>query len=703
MNRKIFKRRFWYLVVITLLAFILSGTNASAEVIIDNGNSGTSYTGLWTPSSGSGYYGSNSLFARPDATYIWQFDSQPPGEYEVLMWWTSVETRGSSIPVEIVTADGIVSTTIDQTENGGQWNSLGTYRFDGTGGSVTITASGQLLPDGRTVSTCADAVRFVENIPDFKFDTDGTNVSSTGLWKQSGGSNSYGAPSLYARPDATFTWDFNAAPPGYYEVLLWWTTVSTRGSSIPVEIVTADGIVSTTIDQTEKGGQWNSLGTYRFDGTGGRVTITASNELLPDGTTASTCADAVRFILDNTNLPPNASITSIVPNPANNGEMVTFTGAGSDPEDGDVFVCSWNSNIDGLLSNEMSFSKSDLSEGIHEISFRVQDSDESWSAPATETLIVGTPPPNAIIDSMTPNPANINTSVAFVGHGETAVGSITGFLWTSSIDGEISTDASFSTSSLSAGTHTISFTVYNNATPSLPVTQQLVVDVEVPDFKFDTGGTNVSSTGLWKQSSGSNSYGAPSLFARPEATFTWDFNAPPPGYYEVFLWWTTVSTRGSAIPVEIVTAEGIISTTVDQTVNGGQWNSLGTYRFDGTGGSVTITASDELLPDGTTVSTCVDAVRFQYVSASNNTPENIYVVDAYGTTSYVWDRIVTMLEGLGATEDSGVWHYYNPDKDATYFIREVKTLQGYEQALKEEGSHVIYNGHSNYGLGATFV
>ena len=226
--------------------------------------------------------------------------------------------------------------------------------------------------------------------------------------------------------------------------------------------------------------------------------------------------------------------------------------------------------------------------------------------------------------------------------------------------------------------------------------------VVVPaDIIIDNGEPGSSYTGTWTDSSGTNSYGTTSVFARPEATFTWDFDAPLPGYYEVFLWWTTTTTRGSFIPVEIVTAEGIISTTIDQTVNGGQWNSLGTYRFDGTGGSVKITASDELLPDGTTVSTCADAARFRYVSSS--IAENIYVVNAYGTTSYVWDTIVTMLEGLGATEDSGVWHYYNPDKDATYFIREVKTLQGYEQALKEEGSHVIYNGHSNYGLGATFA
>ena len=37
MNRNIFKRKFWYFAVITFLVFMLSGTNAFADVVNDNG------------------------------------------------------------------------------------------------------------------------------------------------------------------------------------------------------------------------------------------------------------------------------------------------------------------------------------------------------------------------------------------------------------------------------------------------------------------------------------------------------------------------------------------------------------------------------------------------------------------------------------------------------------------------------------------
>jgi hypothetical protein len=74
------------------------------------------------------------------------------------MWWTQHATRGANVAVDV---DALTphSVTVNQLENGGRWNSLGTFTF-GTSGSVTITASSDVQANGRTVSTCADAVRF---------------------------------------------------------------------------------------------------------------------------------------------------------------------------------------------------------------------------------------------------------------------------------------------------------------------------------------------------------------------------------------------------------------------------------------------------------------------------------------------------------------------------------------------------------------
>ena len=71
--------------------------------------------------------------------------------------------------------------------------------------------------------------------------------------------------------------------------------------------------------------------------------------------------------------------------------------------------------------------------------------------------------PTASIDSISPNPTTQGQPVSFSGHGNDLDGSIVAYEWRSSIDGQLSTSSSFSTSSLSTGTHTIYFKVQDNA------------------------------------------------------------------------------------------------------------------------------------------------------------------------------------------------------------------------------------------------
>jgi len=71
--------------------------------------------------------------------------------------------------------------------------------------------------------------------------------------------------------------------------------------------------------------------------------------------------------------------------------------------------------------------------------------------------------PTAYIDSVSPNPAYKGQTVWFSGHGTDPDGSIVTYEWRSSIDGFLSSSSSFSTSSLSVGTHTIYFRVKDNA------------------------------------------------------------------------------------------------------------------------------------------------------------------------------------------------------------------------------------------------
>jgi len=166
--------------------------------------------------------------------------------------------------------------------------------------------------------------------------------------------------------------------------------------------------------------------------------------------------------LEEINRPPVAIIDSISPNPALEGEVVSFTGHGSDV-DGTITNYSWSSSIDGVLSSQASFTTSNLSQGNHIISFMVRDNEGNWSAVVQDNLTVNNSPPVAIIDSITPRPAMEGERVSFSGHGEDAgAGTIVAHIWESSQDGQLSTQASFSTSSLSVGHHTISYKVQDN-------------------------------------------------------------------------------------------------------------------------------------------------------------------------------------------------------------------------------------------------
>jgi len=159
---------------------------------------------------------------------------------------------------------------------------------------------------------------------------------------------------------------------------------------------------------------------------------------------------------------PEAAIDSISPNPARESQTIRFQGHGTD--DGTVERYVWTSSLDGELHNDTDaeFSSSSLSNGSHTISFKVQDNYGVWSNDVSTTLTINGVP-RANIDSVSPNPARESQTIYFQGSG-TDDGTVERYVWTSSLDGEIhnDTDAEFSSSSLSNGSHTITFKVQDD-------------------------------------------------------------------------------------------------------------------------------------------------------------------------------------------------------------------------------------------------
>jgi len=84
--------------------------------------------------------------------------------------------------------------------------------------------------------------------------------------------------------------------------------------------------------------------------------------------------------------------------------------------------------------------------------------DYSYITDGTDGLVVVELAPVAWVDDISPNPAFDTDEVSFSGHGSDD-SSIEGYSWRSSRDGPLSSSSSFATSSLSQGSHTISFKV----------------------------------------------------------------------------------------------------------------------------------------------------------------------------------------------------------------------------------------------------
>ncbi len=198
---------------------------------------------------------------------------------------------------------------------------------------------------------------------------------------------------------------------------------------------------------------------------------------------AATITLVINPYVPGVNVPPSSSITSITPNPATEGQDITFVGSASD-FDGTVTAYNWTSSIDGKFGDQATVTNGSLSVGTHTISFAAQDDNGSWSTPSTAVLVVNAPVPNnapsASITNITPSPADTGQVITFTGIGSDTDGTITAYNWTSSISGMLSALQTFTCSTLPAGTHTITLTVCDDdGAWSAAATATLTINVAV--------------------------------------------------------------------------------------------------------------------------------------------------------------------------------------------------------------------------------
>jgi PKD repeat protein len=207
-----------------------------------------------------------------------------------------------------------------------------------------------------------------------------------------------------------------------------------------------------------------------------RITLSATDPAGGSGT-ASISISIVE------NQPPTATIAT----PADGAqflalEQVDFAGSATDFEDGTVTgsELAWTSDVDGDLGTGTETSASDLSVGLHQITLTARDSRGLVGTAFVGIEILANEVPSVTI-SQPPDAAEFSESETIMFEGaatDSEDGTLTGssLVWNSSLDGEIGTGISFSSSSLTVGDHAITLTATDaqgqegSATVSIRVT-----------------------------------------------------------------------------------------------------------------------------------------------------------------------------------------------------------------------------------------
>ncbi len=187
-----------------------------------------------------GYVIADAIKAVPENaapnTATWMFTATQSGQHEVYAHWTANAQRATNVSYYVTDDTGTAAQAVNQQQNGGEWNLLGSYAFT-QGQSYPISLTDQA--DGGYV--IADAVKVVPE----------------------------------DAPANTAIWHFDIPESGEYRVYGRWSAHANRATNAGYLVEHSAGSTLVLADQQQNGGQWNLLGTFDFDqGTGYDIRLT---------------------------------------------------------------------------------------------------------------------------------------------------------------------------------------------------------------------------------------------------------------------------------------------------------------------------------------------------------------------------------------------------------------------------------------------
>jgi Flp pilus assembly protein TadG len=216
-------------------------------------------------------------------------------------------------------------------------------------------------------------------------------------------------------------------------------------------------------------------------------------------------------VYDSDGNPGTASITVIIDPPPTvgiwtpwdgerfeQGEEITFLGFASEMMEGDLsHLIDWYDNGVLLQSHMQTFTRTDLSPGLHTIRAEVTDSDGQTASVSLNIVITPRTPPTLVITSPVDGSYYARDSaIVFAGTANDAEdGDISASItWSSDLDGYLGRGASISVSQLRIGTHVITASVTDSdgMTTTVSITIR-VVDDRPPEVVINSpaNGTSV--------------------------------------------------------------------------------------------------------------------------------------------------------------------------------------------------------------------
>ena len=641
---------------------ITSDDQPAGEIILDNApagqsGGGRSFTGTWSKSGSSGYYGVDSLFSDSDGTdtYRWTPTIPAAESYDVYVRWTSHVNRSTTVPIEVTHAGGTTTKTYNQRTGGGTWVFHGNYSFNaGTGGYVQVSSvNGQ---------ACADAVRFVPAgaaLPVVTITaTDNTakeNPLDPGIFSVSRTGSTSSALTVYYSVGGTATAgsDYTALP-GSVSIPVGSSTVTITVTPIDDTLQESDETVVVTLSANEA---------YTV-GTPGNATITITSDDQPAG----------EIILDNAPAGQSGGGRSFTGTWSKSGssgyygvDSLFSDSDGTDTyrwtptipaaESYDVYV-RWTSHVNRSTTvpiavthaggtttktyNQRTGGGTWVFHGNYSFNagtggyVQVSSVNGQACADAVRFVPAGAALPVVTITA-TDNTAKENpldpgifsvsrtgsTSSALtvyysVGGTATAgsdytalpgsvsipVGSSTVTITVTPIDDTLQESDETVVVTLSAN---VAYTVGTpgNATITITSDEQPAGEIILDNAPAGQSGGGRSFTGTWSKSGSSGYYGVDSLFSDSDGTDTyrWTPTIPAAESYDVYVRWTSHVNRSTTVPIAVTHAGGTTTKTYNQQTGGGAWVLHGNYSFNaGTGGYVQVSNVNG--------QACADAVRF---------------------------------------------------------------------------------------------